>query len=67
MWYLIPQAFQSGLPDLQDNQRSKPQQTFSSFQLLSFTAIQRKNIFLFLLILIILGDFVLLAKQQLKQ
>lgn len=47
MWYLIPQAFQSGLPDLQDNQRSKPQQTFSFFQLLSFTAIRCKNIFIF--------------------
>lgn len=46
MWYLIPQAFQSGLPDLQDNQRSKPQ-TFSFFQLLSYTAVQHKIIFIF--------------------
>lgn len=43
MWYLIPQAFQSGLPDLQDNQHSENEAEFSFFLLLSFTAIQHKD------------------------
>lgn len=47
MWYLIPQAFQSGLPDLQDNQHSENEAEFSFFLLLSFTAIQHKDTFSF--------------------
>lgn len=47
MWYLIPQAFQSGLPDLQDNQHSENEAEFSFFMLLSFTAIQHKDTFSF--------------------
>lgn len=57
MWYFIPQAFQSGLPDLQDNQHSENEAEFSFFLLLSFTAIQHKATFS-LCILITPGDFV---------
>lgn len=47
MWYLIPQAFQSGLPDLQDNQHSETAAAFSFFLLLSFTTILHKDTFSF--------------------
>lgn len=66
MWYLIPQAFQSRLPDLEDNQHSETTADLFFFLLLFFfTAIKHKDIFIFAYFNNLRRLF-LLEKQQLK-